>query len=77
MLSGLLRYGMARSFQENRHPKANKKMHRAQKSRTGDLTVTNMVCQWVVPNHKEPDRGTLRAILRQADLSIHGFEKLL
>ena len=33
--------------------------------------------QLVVPNHKELDRGTLRAILRQADLSIHEFEKLL
>jgi hypothetical protein len=29
-----------------------------------------------VPNHKEPDRGTLRVILRQVDLSIHEFEKL-
>jgi predicted RNA binding protein YcfA (HicA-like mRNA interferase family) len=26
--------------------------------------------QVVVPDHKELDRGTLRAILRQADLSI-------
>ncbi|OGQ90057.1 MAG: hypothetical protein A2464_11090 [Deltaproteobacteria bacterium RIFOXYC2_FULL_48_10] len=34
-------------------------------------------CQLVVPNHKELDRGTLRAILRQADLSVHEFEKLL
>jgi hypothetical protein len=77
MLSGLLRYGMARSFQENRHPDANKKIHRAQKSRAGDLTVTNIVCQWVVPHHKKPDRGTLRAILRQADLSPHESERLL
>jgi hypothetical protein len=30
-----------------------------------------------IPNHKKPDRGTLKAILRQADLSIHEFEKLL
>jgi len=77
MLSGLLRYGMARSFQENRHPNANKKIHRAQKSRAGDLTVTNIVCQWVVLHPKKPDRGTLRAVLRQADSSIHEFGKLL
>ena len=29
--------------------------------------------QVVVPDHKELDRGTLRAILRQADLSIEDF----
>lgn len=33
--------------------------------------------QLVVPNHKELDRGTLRAIIRQADLSIEEFTKLL
>jgi len=33
--------------------------------------------QVVVPDHKELDRGTLRAILRQASLSVDEFLKLL
>jgi predicted RNA binding protein YcfA (HicA-like mRNA interferase family) len=33
--------------------------------------------QLVVPDHKELDRGTLRAILRQANLSIDEFNALL
>jgi len=33
--------------------------------------------QLVVPDHKELDRGTLRAIIRQADLSVEEFTKLL
>jgi predicted RNA binding protein YcfA (HicA-like mRNA interferase family) len=33
--------------------------------------------QTVVPDHKELDRGTLRAILRQAGLSIDEFVNLL
>lgn len=33
--------------------------------------------QTVVPNHRQIDRGTLRAILRQTDLSVEGFTKLL
>lgn len=33
--------------------------------------------QTVVPNHKELDRGTLRSIIRQADLSIDEFVGLL
>jgi predicted RNA binding protein YcfA (HicA-like mRNA interferase family) len=33
--------------------------------------------QTVVPNHRQLDRGTLRAILRQTDLSVEGFTKLL
>ena len=33
--------------------------------------------QVVVPDHKELDRGTLRAILRQADISIENFVALL
>lgn len=33
--------------------------------------------QLVVPDHKELDRGTLRAILRQANLGIEDFNKLL
>ncbi|MFZ4592360.1 MAG: type II toxin-antitoxin system HicA family toxin [Ignavibacteria bacterium] len=37
----------------------------------------NPFCQLVVPNHKTLDRGTLRAIIRQADLSIDEFIKAL
>lgn len=33
--------------------------------------------QTVVPNHRQIDRGTLRAILRQADVSVDEFVKLL
>lgn len=33
--------------------------------------------QTVVPNHRQLDRGTLRAILRQTDLSVDEFNKLL
>lgn len=33
--------------------------------------------QVVVPNHKELDRGTLRAIIRQAGMSVDEFIKLL
>ena len=33
--------------------------------------------QLVVPDHKELDRGTLRAIIRQADLGVGEFIKLL
>ncbi len=33
--------------------------------------------QLVVPNHDELDRGTLRAIIRQADISVDEFLKLL
>ena len=33
--------------------------------------------QIVVPNHKELDRGTLRAIIRQAGMSPDEFLKLL
>lgn len=31
----------------------------------------------IVPNHKELDRGTLRAIIRQADLTVEEFVQLL
>jgi len=34
-------------------------------------------CQLVVPLHKELDRGTLRAIIHQAGLSVNEFIKLL
>jgi len=33
--------------------------------------------QVVVPDHDELDRGTLRAIIRQAGLSVGEFEHLL
>ena len=33
--------------------------------------------QLVVPEHKELDRGTLRAIIRQAGLSVDEFCRLL
>jgi len=35
------------------------------------------LAQTVVPNHRQIDRGTLRAILRQADLGVDDFTKLL
>ena len=34
-------------------------------------------CQVVVPDHKELDRGTLRAIIRQVGLSVDEFTNLL
>jgi predicted RNA binding protein YcfA (HicA-like mRNA interferase family) len=33
--------------------------------------------QLVVPDHKELDRGTLRAIIRQADLTVEEFLRFL
>ncbi len=33
--------------------------------------------QTTIPNHKELDRGTLRAIIRQAGLSVDEFVALL
>ena len=33
-------------------------------------------CQVVVPDHKELDRGTLRAILRSIDFSVEEFSRL-
>jgi predicted RNA binding protein YcfA (HicA-like mRNA interferase family) len=41
------------------------------------LRRDNPFAQLVVPEHKELDRGTLRAILRQADLSVDEFKALL
>jgi predicted RNA binding protein YcfA (HicA-like mRNA interferase family) len=41
------------------------------------LRRDNPFAQVVVPDHKELDRGTLRAIIRQAGLSIDEFVKLL
>jgi predicted RNA binding protein YcfA (HicA-like mRNA interferase family) len=34
-------------------------------------------CQVVVPDHKELDRGTLRAIIRQAGIGVDEFIGLL
>jgi len=34
-------------------------------------------CQVVVPDHKELDRGTLRAIVRQAGIGVDEFTALL
>jgi len=33
-------------------------------------------CQVVIPDHKELDRGTLRAILRSIDFSVEEFTRL-
>ena len=33
--------------------------------------------QLVVPNHRELDRGTLRAIIKQAGISVEKFVELL
>lgn len=41
------------------------------------LRRDNPFAQTVVPDHRELDRGTLRAILRQSGLSVEGFNELL
>jgi predicted RNA binding protein YcfA (HicA-like mRNA interferase family) len=41
------------------------------------LRCDNPFGQIVVPDHKELDRGTLRAIIRQTNLSVDEFIKLL
>jgi predicted RNA binding protein YcfA (HicA-like mRNA interferase family) len=50
---------------------------RRQRSSHIVLRRANPFAQVVVPNHDELDRGTLRAIIRQADLSIDEFVQLL
>jgi len=40
------------------------------------LRRNNPFCQLVVPNHKVLDRGTLRAIIRQAGINVEEFIKL-
>jgi predicted RNA binding protein YcfA (HicA-like mRNA interferase family) len=40
------------------------------------LRRKNPFAQTVVPNHKELDRGTLRAIIRQAGISVDEFNGL-
>jgi predicted RNA binding protein YcfA (HicA-like mRNA interferase family) len=37
----------------------------------------NPFAQTVVPAHHELDRGTLRAILRQTDIAVEEFTRLL
>jgi predicted RNA binding protein YcfA (HicA-like mRNA interferase family) len=41
------------------------------------LRRDNPFAQTVVPNHRQIDRGTLRAILRQAEIPPDEFSKLL
>ena len=41
------------------------------------LRRDNPFAQVIVPNHKELDRGTLRAIIRQAELGVDEFVRLL
>jgi predicted RNA binding protein YcfA (HicA-like mRNA interferase family) len=41
------------------------------------LRRDNPFAQTVVPDHKELDRGTLRAILRQIDLPVDDFCQLV
>jgi len=41
------------------------------------LRRDNPFAQTVVPNHRHIDRGTLRAILRQTQLSVEAFNQLL
>ena len=41
------------------------------------LRRSNPFAQLVVPDHKELDRGTLRAIIRQSGMSVGEFVKLL
>ncbi|MBI3031388.1 MAG: type II toxin-antitoxin system HicA family toxin [Candidatus Rokubacteria bacterium] len=41
------------------------------------LRRDNPFAQVVVPDHRELDRGTLRAILRQAGIGVEDFLKLL
>ena len=41
------------------------------------LRKSSPFTQLVVPNHKELDRSTLRAIIRQSGLSVDEFVKLM
>ncbi|MFQ5661337.1 MAG: type II toxin-antitoxin system HicA family toxin [Gammaproteobacteria bacterium] len=41
------------------------------------LRRDNPFAQLVVPDHKELDRGTLRAIIRESNLSVDEFNKLV
>jgi predicted RNA binding protein YcfA (HicA-like mRNA interferase family) len=48
-----------------------------QKSSHMILRNDDSAIQLVVPDHRTLDRGTLRAIIRQADLSVNDFVELL
>jgi predicted RNA binding protein YcfA (HicA-like mRNA interferase family) len=50
---------------------------RRQESSHMILRRDNPFAQLVVPDHKELDRGTLRAIIRQSGLSVDEFMKLM
>jgi predicted RNA binding protein YcfA (HicA-like mRNA interferase family) len=41
------------------------------------LRRTDPFAQVVVPNHKQLDRGTLRSILRQAEIGVEDFTAVL
>lgn len=41
------------------------------------LVRENPKCQVTIPNHKTVAKGTLRAIIKQADLSVDEFINLL
>jgi predicted RNA binding protein YcfA (HicA-like mRNA interferase family) len=41
------------------------------------LRRDNPFSQLVIPDHDELDRGTLRAIIRQANIGVEEFSKLL
>ena len=49
------------------------------RQRGSHITIvrTNPPSQVTIPNHKELDRGTLRAIIRQTGLTIEEFFDLL
>jgi len=49
------------------------------RQRGSHITVvrTDPPAQTTIPNHKELDRGTLRAIIRQAGLTVDEFIALL
>lgn len=49
------------------------------RQRGSHLTMvrTTPTAQTTIPNHKELDRGTLRAIIRQAGLTVEEFIALL
>lgn len=60
--------------------KALRKVDFYQKRREGSHIILRRdepFAQVVVPDHKDLDRGTLRAIIRQSGLSIGDFAKLL
>ena len=49
------------------------------RQRSSHITLRrdNPYARVIVPDHREIDRGTLRAILRQAGLSVAEFNQLL